>query len=668
MASEENDVTTPPNAEVAPTPSTTAQTERGVWPYLRETYFTIDRRLLGLFRIYFGFLLLIDVLRRIPDAAFFYSNDGALPNHFALYAPLAKPVFSLYFAFSTRSEITVAFLLTALVYVFYILGWRTKIWQILAIILHASLNSRNIFVENGGCVTTVIVATWTAFLPLGDRFSIDSLLRSFNERTEHKPSALNDRVAIAPLPNKHVTLVVLGLAVQISVIYFFNCVQKTDIAWKKGETIHWVIWQNRIATWLCSVLREHEPSWLSPAMSWGTLVIEGIAPLMLLTPIFTRWTRTIHVISLVGLHAGIAALMTLGPFSYTMIGLNFLILPAMWIDKGADWLRAGKQRRTVVYEPTDAGLHAVARLLARLDTYELLTFKDRNQTEESGENASAPDSLFAVKNEVTGQWTAGSDAVIDALRSTPAGTALALLFESWVFLFVGPLFLKPTLKYFLHKRASFADAFQWQPGATESSVHATQTLAPALSPIRQSLIRTRITLREIAVGIVFFTIVMQMMKDNWWWRNKLPEALRNGPPKILEPIVLYPRLLQGWSMFAQAPRDDGTIVVDAVTQDGRHIDIFTGKEPDFEAPLHGPWYQSQLFCDYFLKIHFDGNKGYREDLKKYISNWQRIEGRPAADKIVSFDVYWVSCNSPSYPYKSGDLPYNIKKTLIASSK
>src|SRR5580704_6001863 len=69
---------------------------------LRAQYFEIDRRLLAAFRIYFGLVLLVDLLRRFPYLTLFYTNDGVLPNHYALFAPLAQPAFSLFFACSTK--------------------------------------------------------------------------------------------------------------------------------------------------------------------------------------------------------------------------------------------------------------------------------------------------------------------------------------------------------------------------------------------------------------------------------------------------------------------------------------------------------------------------------------------------------------------------------------
>ena len=98
-------------------------------------------------RIYFGLVLLVDILRRFPVATLFYTNDGVLPNHYALFTPMSQPIFSLFFACSTKGEIDVAFALTALVYVGLIVGYRTKLMQILTAILYPSLISRNLFFD-----------------------------------------------------------------------------------------------------------------------------------------------------------------------------------------------------------------------------------------------------------------------------------------------------------------------------------------------------------------------------------------------------------------------------------------------------------------------------------------------------------------------------------------
>jgi hypothetical protein len=185
---------------------------------------------------------------------------------------------------------------------------------------------------------------------------------------------------------------------------------------------------------------------------------------------------------------------------------------------------------------------------------------------------------------------------------------------------------------------------------------------PAPSPARVQVTEALLGLREATIAVLLVAAIIQALNQNWW----VPERFKMRQPRITQAMIDYPRLTQGWSMFSpDAPKEDGTIVVDGVTADGRHLDPFTGAAPDFDAPLHGPWYQSQFFCDYFLKIHFDGNRGYRQHFKHYLENWQALEGKPEKDKLVSFEVYWINNSSP--PPGSTEIT-NIKKTLLFTNK
>src|SRR5689334_3381465 len=139
--------------------------------FVREWYFTVDARTLGLFRICFGLHLIANVYDRTKgsDAIAFYTNLGVMPNHFALYAPMGEHLWSLLFAFSTPVEVQVAFICILLVYAAYTAGYATKLMQILVVVCLLSLDNRNLALQNGGIIVTNVVAVWTAFLPLGAR-------------------------------------------------------------------------------------------------------------------------------------------------------------------------------------------------------------------------------------------------------------------------------------------------------------------------------------------------------------------------------------------------------------------------------------------------------------------------------------------------------------------
>src|SRR5688572_18764946 len=145
-----------------------------VW--FEERYCRVDLRWLGVFRILLGVLLCVDLIRRWLHATDFYTNQGLLPNHFSLFRPLGRDVFSIYHAFSTLPEVNVAFALSLAVFALFGLGYRTRLFHILSLLCITSLNARNLLVENGGTVVVNLICFWTLFFPLGRRLSLDSLI------------------------------------------------------------------------------------------------------------------------------------------------------------------------------------------------------------------------------------------------------------------------------------------------------------------------------------------------------------------------------------------------------------------------------------------------------------------------------------------------------------
>ncbi len=101
-------------------------------------------------------------------------------------------------------------------------------------------------------------------------------------------------------------------------------------------------------------------------------------------------------------------------------------------------------------------------------------------------------------------------------------------------------------------------------------------------------------------------------------------------------------------MFApDAPRSDGVGVIDARTRSGRHVDPFTGLEPNFDPREHGPLPHGGIPADYLFQLHFDDFSPYRQELTRYLRAWHEREGRTDADRIVRFELWWLSWDSPA---------------------
>lgn len=605
-------------------------TQGARWSPLVSAYLTSDTRVLGLFRIYFGGLLLFDLLRRVPVLDLLYSNDGVLPNHFVLYAPQANPQFSLFFAFSTPGEVRLAFALLGLVYLLYLVGYRTRLAQVLTLVGVTSLNARNLFLEDGGMVVTHLLAILTMFLPLGERYSVDALRRRYQLRSD--PTTKHHEAPGRPV----VSLWVLAITLQTAAIYFFNTVHKTGNTWARGEAVHWVLWQSRVATSLACWLRVHEPSWLSPVLTWGTLVVEGVIPVLLLLPLWQRFTRLSALLLALGLHLGIAALMNLGPFSYAMIGLLLLHLPTDFVDRVGKKLapsRPSPPSITLAFEPQHPAALWVARVLASLDPRGCIAFEHR--LHDPAPVTRKSDSPLAARND-QGPWATGADALSLALRTVPlVGQALAPLVSTSLGRAVIEGWLLPSKGGPIPRPRGVPPETGW----------------PRLTPMR-----------EVAAAVFCVAVGVQMTHDN----ASVPAWARVPQPQLFAAIIQYPRILQGWRMFApDAPTEDGMLVVDAVTADGRHIDPFTDAPTDFEAGLHGPVAHPATLCDYLFGIQSEGNERYRGHLVKYLERWHEVKRRPASDRIVSFEVFWVDHASPP---PGSTTPGPTKRRLVVSSQ
>ena len=90
--------------------------------YFTDTYLTVDARSLNFGRIVLALILLLDLVRRIPDITLFYSNQGLVPNHMMLWRPPTQWMFSFFFILSHPDEIAFAFVLVGIVYFLLLIG------------------------------------------------------------------------------------------------------------------------------------------------------------------------------------------------------------------------------------------------------------------------------------------------------------------------------------------------------------------------------------------------------------------------------------------------------------------------------------------------------------------------------------------------------------------
>ncbi len=166
------------------------------------------------------------------------------------------------------------------------------------------------------------------------------------------------------------------------------------------------------------------------------------------------------------------------------------------------------------------------------------------------------------------------------------------------------------------------------------------------------------SLRELLILGAFASIVTRALGDLRAVRERIevpqPAALRVLPQKL--------RFHQSWGFFSpNPPNKDNTVVVDALTVDGRHINPFKGRPPVWTL---GPGSQglTQLESDYFKRISSHEHERERISLRTWLLRYPERTGRPE-DTLVSGDVYYVEARIPGWRQTK---PYGYVKRRFLS--
>jgi len=608
---------------------------------LREAYFCIDARTLGLGRIGLALVLLTDLARRIPWLSTFYSNAGLIPNHTMLWRPPFPRVFSVFFMASMPEESAVWFVVACACFLCLLVGYRTRLFHVLSFAMTTSLHNRILMAENWGGVAIGTLMLWTLFLPLGRRFSVDAVLASLRARPGETPADLKAGV---PLPDRRPveSLAVLGLLLQIAAIYGFNFVHKSGPTWREGTAIYYVLHQERIVTPLAVWLREHLPLPAMKALTVATLVIEGTAPVLVLTPIFWRWTRPLAAMLLASLHLGIMSLLNLGIFSAAMLAFDpFLLGAAQW-RLFARLIPVRGRDRTVYYD-ADCGLcYWAVRIVARLDVYRRLRWissRDVAAWPMEVDSSLFERTLLVVSSPELDRprWT-GADAATEILRALPLGPWVA-----WPLRVPGVRWLwGRAFERLARQRVGISGWLGLSGAGGGPSSQPRRTAPPVRAWIRQ---RVR-SLGQPLVALVFIVVGAEISIAN----RAVPPWLRvEHRPDWMVAAVMYPHLFGGWSLFApDAPTSDQMVYVDAVTRDGRHVDPYNqfgsrvATLPVDAVPVRLG--HDSFWCDYTNQIPNAGI--YHQALIDWILRYPERTGH-LDDTIVSFEAYSLTQDTPA---------------------
>lgn len=295
--------------------------------------FSLDIRSLALFRVGIGFILLYDFLfHRLPYFTLFYTEDGLLPISYLLnrlHYWWAKGS-SLNFVYSGSGYQMLLFILAVCFFGMLLLGYKTK-WAVFGSwLLFVSFYSRNGMVMHSGDVIIKLCLFWCLCLPLGDYFSIDSVLKK-NRNSPSQPIIKNPHSKCKTVFSFNS----FAFISQILIIYIVTYLAKgSGSKWADGTALYYAMWR-RIShrTILGDLLMEYASGILPLLTYMSYYFIEGIIPVLFLFLGFFWPYRIFAIVMMCGFHVMIATFLYIGFFPWTCVVMWLALLPSEFWDK-----------------------------------------------------------------------------------------------------------------------------------------------------------------------------------------------------------------------------------------------------------------------------------------------------------------------------------------------
>ena len=587
--------------------------------YINEilsSYFKVDLRTLGIFRIVFGIVCFVDILRRIKYIETFYSDVGFTPlsltsvSSFSLLA---------YFNVDTVLIVTLFFYVGLIFSLFFTIGYKTKFSQIVTVLAILSIHNRLIIVENGGDFVMNAFLIWSLFLPLGKRFSLDRLLFSLKHYKDITPRSLNSGLLIANNePINYWGLAYFACILQLSIIYFFNYINKSIGTWEDGSSLYYFYKLDIFLTPIGNIIKEFSlmPMWLSKILTSITLQLEFIVPILLLIPIYTLWIRRFSMVAMIGFHVVIGITMYIGMFSWVMVAALLLLLSNKDLDFLKRFIRRFALGPYIVFYDSDCGFcHQSARIIRRMDLFQNLTWAGKDWTDEKPDKLpSLEDTTIVVWNKSTKQIYTRHEAFSKIISALPLG-----IFLSWILIIP---FLSNVFGYIydsISRRRTRISKFFGYAACDISKTHSDIDFKPIYNPhkyFRQitftmESIKT-IFLCLLIIGTINYAFAKCYQKTkNAEFKEVIKEykfLTQFNSKSYAYQFIRKTRMIQNWNMFYSVPKSYKWMVVEATLNDKNEtydktdtfIDKGNGKYDEGEKFIdegNGRWDPGERFFD-----------------------------------------------------------------------
>ena len=624
---------------------------------IRDLYCRIDARSLALFRWVMGISLLVDLFHRWSWLKAFYANDGVLPNHNHLFLTRDQGhIWSIYHSFSSVGENHFAFVFTALFLLLFTIGYKTRVFHVVALMCLVSLTARNTLLESSGNTVAIALMALSVWLPCGKRFSVDSLRASFAARDERTAEALNARSATPQAP---ATLAALLLLLGVGSMTLMAALSQNGSTWQDGSALYIALHADQWADAPGVALRGK-----TGLLTIWTRIFRyaemAVLPLALI-PVLRKTTRSLAIGALLLVALTVVVLFDYGLYGWSLLAACALLIPSELWGAPAD----GKRPVTMYYDDSCGICLWMARLLKRLDRRHNVTFRANSGDLPEGIEREVADRTMIVVDP-HGNATLDEDAWAQLFLSLPLLTPVGWLLRLPGFRQV----VRRSYQRFAARRHDVSNALGMGtcgvPTADDEQADGAQTdLSAGPTPAERtwrglgfvvsSAGALAVSFMMAAHTVTLISAEQGLLEQGQLEQGQLEQGqLEQGQLGLVHKLGLaqgfwaggakWARLTEPWGLWAPDPtRTNSTLVVDAETRDGWKGDVLTGWPPDTNMETAARAQKGPLWAAYSQRIGNKEYKAFRKELRRYLTRGGRaVDTKVKGNYLMRVEALLVS--------------------------
>ncbi|MEZ0392934.1 MAG: HTTM domain-containing protein [Pseudobdellovibrionaceae bacterium] len=560
-------------------------------------------------------VLICDLISRLPYLNEFYGDQGVLPRG-ALLTEFSNPAF--FSIFNMAGEAPYLYLFSAfgfLIYFAFLLGYQTRLANLLSWIFFVSFTARNPVIAHGGDDLIRMALFWLLFLPSHAFYSVD---RALTSDADPRP------------PTRILNLASFSFFLQLILMYFSTALLKWHPRWvSEGSAIYYSLQLDQFITVFGAWFREFPLSVLQ-AMTFVTLWAELVIPLLIFIPFRESFFRWIAIGTFISFHFGLFLFFRLGSFPWICIAYWLAFIPESFWQGSIEKLKV-RQKALVIFYDGDCGY--CLKMVSLIRTFLILPFVEVRKAQENP----VLFSLMKEKNSWLVKQTGNGDAsfhfqaFLDLLKISPFHF-LNFIFSKRIFLEIG------------------GRLYRWQA-----------LRRPLMGSLLQRLKLQSLRVKSRLSIQIFVTLCLAVVL--YWNIAVFDRDDSVQLPKAVEKFGSYLRLHQQWNMFAPYPwMEDGWLVVEGQLLNGKSWDVLYDQPVSFEKPENmQSKFPTTFWIKYIVNIWHKNYKEHRLYFGRFICRlWNnRHEGD---ERVNTFKIFYMLEVSPP----PGEAPAPIRQEEIWS--